>query len=206
MNEIEEMDKKYIWHPFTQMKDWANESQLVIVKGKGVRLQEINGNWYYDSNSSLWVNIHGHRKKELDKAITDQLKKIAHSTFLGLTNVPATLLARRLIEIAPERLARVFYSDSGSESVEIALKMAYQYWQQRKDAIPTKKKFISLVNAYHGDTIGSVSVGGWTCSIPSTNLCCSRLLRHLRRTATAAPLERKRATAKWNVRTSSTIS
>jgi adenosylmethionine-8-amino-7-oxononanoate transaminase len=160
MNEIEEMDKKYIWHPFTQMKDWASESQLVIVKGKGVRVQEINGNWYYDSNSSLWVNIHGHRKKELDKAIRDQLKKIAHSTFLGLTNVPATLLAKRLIEIAPEHLARVFYSDSGSESVEIALKMAYQYWQQSKDAIPTKKKFISLVNAYHGDTIGSVSVGG----------------------------------------------
>lgn len=160
MNEIEEMDKKYIWHPFTQMKDWASESQLVIVEGKGVRLQDIDGNWYYDSNSSLWVNIHGHGKKELDKAIRDQLKKIAHSTFLGLTNVPATLLAKRLIEIAPERLTRVFYSDSGSESVEIALKMAYQYWQQRKDAIPTKKKFVGLVNAYHGDTIGSVSVGG----------------------------------------------
>lgn len=157
---IAAIDRKNLWHPFTQMKDWEQEEPLVVAGGKGIMLTDIHGNSYYDSNSSLWVNVHGHRKKELDDAIRDQLDRIAHSTFLGLTNVPASLVAEKLISIAPDGLERVFYSDSGSEAVEIALKMAFQYWQQRKDPVPSKTKFISLVNAYHGDTIGSVSIGG----------------------------------------------
>jgi len=158
--DIETIDKQYLWHPFTQMKEWQEESQLVITGGEGIKLCDEYGNWYYDGNSSMWVNLHGHRKKELDEAIISQLGSIAHSTFLGLTSPPGILLAQELISIAPKSLSRVFYSDSGSESVEIALKIAFQYWQQRKNPIPTKKKFIHLVNSYHGDTIGSVSVGG----------------------------------------------
>ncbi|PWR74522.1 adenosylmethionine--8-amino-7-oxononanoate transaminase [Methanospirillum lacunae] len=157
---IETIDKQYVWHPFTQMKEWQEESQLVITGGEGVRLCDENGNWYYDGNSSMWVNLHGHRKKELDDAIIHQLTSIAHSTFLGLSSPPAALLAKELISIVPEGLSRVFYSDSGSEAVEIALKMAFQYWQQREKPVPTKTMFLHLVNSYHGDTIGSVSVGG----------------------------------------------
>lgn len=157
---IETIDKQYIWHPFTQMKEWQEESQLVITKGEGIKLCDENGNWYYDGNSSMWVNVHGHRKKELDDAIIHQLQSIAHSTFLGLSSSPTVLLAKELISIAPEGLTRVFYSDSGSEAVEIALKMAFQYWQQRKNPVPSKTMFLHLVNSYHGDTIGSVSVGG----------------------------------------------
>jgi len=158
--DIAAIDRKYLWHPFTQMKDWEKEDPIVVAEGEGIKLTDVHGKTYYDSNSSLWVNVHGHRKKELDDAIRQQLDKVAHTTFLGLTNVPAALVAEKLISIAPEGLERVFYSDSGSEAVEIALKMAYQYWQQKEDPVPSKKKFISLVNAYHGDTIGSVSVGG----------------------------------------------
>jgi len=157
---IETIDKQYIWHPFTQMKEWQEESQLVITGGDGIRLRDEHGNWYYDGNSSMWVNLHGHRKRELDEALLHQLESIAHSTFLGLTSPPGVLLAKDLISIAPEGLTRVFYSDSGSEAVEIALKIAFQYWQQREDPIPSKKMFLHLVNSYHGDTIGSVSVGG----------------------------------------------
>jgi adenosylmethionine-8-amino-7-oxononanoate aminotransferase len=113
-----------------------------------------------DGVSSLWVNVHGHRRAEIDQAVIDQLGRIAHSTFLGLSNVPAVKLAKALVEIMPSGLAKVFYSDNGSSGVEIALKMAFQYWQQRKDPQPAKTRFISMVNGYHGDTIGSVSVGG----------------------------------------------
>ncbi|MFH0966590.1 MAG: adenosylmethionine--8-amino-7-oxononanoate transaminase [Methanobacteriota archaeon] len=157
---IETIDKQCIWHPFTQMKEWQEESQLVITGGEGIRLCDEHGNWYYDGNSSMWVNLHGHRKRELDEALMHQLESIAHSTFLGLTSPPGVLLAKELISIAPEGLTRVFYSDSGSEAVEIALKIAFQYWQQREDPIPSKKMFLHLVNSYHGDTLGSVSVGG----------------------------------------------
>ncbi|MGA2089935.1 MAG: adenosylmethionine--8-amino-7-oxononanoate transaminase [Endomicrobiales bacterium] len=155
-------DKKYIWHPFTPMADWVNDElgePLVIVRGKGNYLYDFDGKKYLDGVSSLWVNVHGHQKKEIDAAIKKQLGAIAHSTFLGLTHEPAIRLARKLVEITPPGLTRVFYSDNGSTSVEIALKMAYQYWQQT--ACTTKKStFLSLRNAYHGDTIGSVSVGG----------------------------------------------
>lgn len=151
-------DKRWIWHPFTQMGDWANEDILIIESGKGSYLKDINGKRYLDGVSSLWCNVHGHRVPELDRALKKQISKIAHSTFLGLSNVPAIELAKELIEIAPQGLTRVFYSDSGSEAVEIALKIAYQYWQHKGERKRTK--FIRLTNAYHGDTIGSVSVGG----------------------------------------------
>jgi adenosylmethionine-8-amino-7-oxononanoate aminotransferase len=158
MQRVEALDKQYVWHPFTQMQDWVGNPQLVIVAGKGIKLIDIDGKEYYDGVSSLWVNVHGHRKQEIDEAVIGQLGKIAHTTMLGLANVPAAELAAKLIKIAPPGLAKVFYSDSGSTAVEIAVKMAYQYWQLAGHA--EKKKFVTLKNAYHGDTVGSVSVGG----------------------------------------------
>jgi len=151
-------DKQYIWHPFTQMKDYMAIEPLVIERGDGCFLVDVDGNKYIDGVSSLWVLVHGHGRKELLDAIEQQSKVLCHSTLLGLANVPSVLLAKKLIEIAPRGLSRVFYSDNGSTSVEIALKMAYQYWQQKGEK--RKKRFISFMNAYHGDTIGAVSVGG----------------------------------------------
>lgn len=154
-------DKKYIWHPFTQMADWAHDDPsrpLVIDSGEGVYLTDTAGKKYIDGVSSLWVTVHGHRAAAIDRAIARQMAKVSHSTFLGLTHEPAIRLAKELIAIAPGKLSRVFYSDNGSTSVEIALKMAYQYWQYAGK--PGKRTFLSFKNAYHGDTIGSVSVGG----------------------------------------------
>lgn len=155
---LQKLDKKYIWHPFTQMQDWLKEEPLVVKQGKGSYLKDIKGRRFLDGVSSLWVNIHGHRRKEIDRAIKNQLNKIAHSTFLGLTHAPAIELAEALIKIAPSGLKKVFYSDNGSTSVEIALKMCFQYWRQMGKR--KKTKFIYFSNSYHGDTIGSVSVGG----------------------------------------------
>ncbi|NQU18104.1 MAG: adenosylmethionine--8-amino-7-oxononanoate transaminase, partial [Candidatus Saganbacteria bacterium] len=138
--------------------------QLIIEKGKGSYLYDTKGNKYLDGVSSLWVTVHGHQKKEIDQAIKKQLKKIAHSTLLGLGNVPSIKLAEQLVKITPKRLNKVFYSDNGSTAVEIALKIAYQYWKQARPKTTRpqdrKTKFLTLKNAYHGDTIGSVSVGG----------------------------------------------
>ncbi|MFA4967067.1 MAG: adenosylmethionine--8-amino-7-oxononanoate transaminase [Candidatus Margulisiibacteriota bacterium] len=158
MSDLLNKDKRYLWHPFTQMKDWIKNDQLIIDRGDGVYLFDTDGNKYLDGVSSLWVTVHGHRKKEINRAINGQLNKVAHSTLLGLGNVPSIELAEKLVEITPKGLDKVFYSDSGSTAVEIALKIAFQYHQQtgRKG----KTKFLTLVNAYHGDTIGSVSVGG----------------------------------------------
>lgn len=142
------------------MQDWGKEPQLIIESGTGSTLTDIHGRRYLDGVSSLWVTVHGHRKKEIDAAVSAQLGKIAHSTLLGLSNVPAVLLAEKLVEIAPKGLSKVFYSDSGSTAVEIALKIAFQYWQQKGAPYKAKTRFISLKEAYHGDTIGSVSVGG----------------------------------------------
>lgn len=155
-------DKRYLWHPFTQMLDWERDPKtLVIEEGEGVTLRDTDGNRYLDGISSLWVNVHGHRKKEIDEAIRKQLGKLAHSTLLGLANEPSILLAEKLIEIAPRGLKKVFYSDSGSTAVEIALKMALQYWRQSDGAAGRRKtKFVHLTEAYHGDTLGSVSIGG----------------------------------------------
>jgi len=158
--QLERDDTRYIWHPFTQMQDYVKETPLIVEEGYGCTLKDIHGDEYIDGISSLWTNVHGHRKEKLDLAIKNQLDMIAHSTLLGLSNVPAIRCAKKLVEIAPEGLTRVFYSDSGSTAVEIALKIAFQYHQQAEGGNPNKTKFISLTNAYHGDTIGSVSVGG----------------------------------------------
>jgi len=155
---VEDLDRRYIWHPFTPMRQWLEEEPLVVVEGEGVKLRDSRGRWYYDGNSSLWVNVHGHRRPEIDAAIREQLGRIAHSTALGLASVPATHLAERLVALAPPGLSRVFYSDNGSTAVEIALKIAFQYWTFRGK--PEKKIFLKLQNAYHGDTLGAVSVGG----------------------------------------------
>ncbi len=154
------LDRQYVWHPFTQMADWLNEDPLIIESGEGSYLTDVNGKRYLDGVSSLWVTVHGHRQPDINRAITEQLGRIAHSTFLGLSNVPAVKLAIKLVDIVPAGLSKVFYSDNGSTSVEIALKMAFQYWAQREDARPRKTRFMSFTNAYHGDSIGSVSVGG----------------------------------------------
>ncbi|MCX7966479.1 MAG: adenosylmethionine--8-amino-7-oxononanoate transaminase [Syntrophorhabdaceae bacterium] len=153
-----EWDKKYIWHPFTQMKDYLASDPLIIERAEGFYLIDIEGNRYIDGVSSLWVLVHGHGKKELIETIKEQADKLCHSTLLGIANVPSILLSKKLIEIAPEGLKKVFYSDNGSTSVEVALKMAYQFWQQNNEK--RRKRFIKFSNAYHGDTIGSVSVGG----------------------------------------------
>ncbi|ADL13404.1 adenosylmethionine--8-amino-7-oxononanoate transaminase [Acetohalobium arabaticum] len=155
-----EKDKEYLWHPFTQMKEWVEDDQLIIERGEGIKLYDTEGNEYYDGVSSIWLNVHGHQKEELDEAVIDQLDRIAHSTMLGLSNKPAIELAEKLVELTPEGLNKVFYSDSGSTAVEIGLKMAFQYWQQIDHDFGAKDKFITLTNAYHGDTVGSVSVGG----------------------------------------------
>lgn len=152
-----EKSKKYLWLPFTQMKDYE-EAPLIIESGEGVKVRDTEGKEYYDGFSSVWLNVHGHRKEELDDAIRQQLDKIAHSTLLGMTNVPATELAERLVNITPAGLDRVFYSDSGATAVEIALKMAFQYW--KNIGVKGKDKFITMKNGYHGDTVGAVSVGG----------------------------------------------
>jgi adenosylmethionine-8-amino-7-oxononanoate aminotransferase len=159
-NRIEQLDKQYLWHPFTQMQDWNKEPQVIIESGKGSWLVDTRRKRYLDGISSLWVTVHGHRKKEIDQAVSKQLKKIAHSTLLGLSNVPAVLLAEKLVAIAPKGLSRVFYSDNGSTAVEVALKIAFQYWQQKGAEYQRKTGFLSLTEAYHGDTLGAVSVGG----------------------------------------------
>ena len=156
--ELIEKDQKFLWHPFTQMKEWCDEDPLVIERGEGVYLFDTEDRRYIDGVSSLWCNVHGHQKKEIDDAVREQLEKIAHSTFLGLTHEPGILLAEKLIQVAPKNLARVFYSDSGSEAMEISLKIAFQYCQQKGQK--KRKKFVKLGEAYHGDTVGSVSVGG----------------------------------------------
>src|SRR2546422_3959236 len=153
-------DHRHLWHPFTQQREWEHERPLIIERGRGVYLEDTDGHRYLDGVSSLWVNLHGHRKRELDRALAAQLKKIAHSTLLGLANVPSIELARRLVALAPRGLTRVFYSDDGSTAVEVALKMAYQYWQLRGGPDKSKKSFLHLGLAYHGDTLGAVSVGG----------------------------------------------
>ncbi|VAX36790.1 Adenosylmethionine-8-amino-7-oxononanoate aminotransferase [hydrothermal vent metagenome] len=151
-------DKKYLWHPFTQMKDWVQENPLVIDRARGSYLVDVDGNKYLDGVSSLWVNVHGHNHPVINKAIKEQLNKLEHSTLLGLSNTPSIELAKALVKITPKGLEKVFYSDSGSTSVEIAIKMAYQYWQ---NVGQTKKiNIVHLDNSYHGDTLGSVSIGG----------------------------------------------
>ena len=139
------------------MRQWLAEDPLIVERGEGPYLVDLQGRRYLDGVSSLWCNVHGHNRPEINSAIAEQLRQIAHSTLLGLANVPSILLAKKLIEIAPAGLSRVFYSDSGATAVEVGLKMAAQYWHLQGK--PQKTKFAALADAYHGDTLGAVSVG-----------------------------------------------
>ncbi len=154
---LEQWDKEYFWHPFTQMKVYREEENLIFERGEGVYLYDIYGRKFIDAISSLWCNVHGHNHPKLNSALIEQLKKVAHTTTLGSSNVPAILLAKRLVEIAPKGLTKVFYSEDGAEAVEIAIKLAYQYWRNKGEK---RKVFITLEEAYHGDTLGAVSIGG----------------------------------------------
>lgn len=152
-------DLKYIWHPFTQMKQYEGEDKpICIVKGEGIYIEDIDGNRYIDSVSSWWVNSLGHANPRLAKALYDQAQTIEHVIFAGFTHKPAISLAKNLVTMLNCSLKHVFYSDNGSTATEVALKMAFQYWQLKGKT--KKQKFIAFDNAYHGDTIGAVSVGG----------------------------------------------
>lgn len=156
--QLENWDKSFLWHPFTQMQDWEKESICVIARGQGVYLIDTDGNRYLDGISSMWANVHGHNHPRLNAALTAQIENISHSTLLGFSNIPAIQLAKRLVEITPPGLNRTFFSDNGSTAVEIALKIAHQYWQHCGQE--NRSKFVHLDQAYHGDTLGAVSVGG----------------------------------------------
>lgn len=158
MTSLPDKDHRYLWHPFTQMKDWMAEEPVIIESGQGAILRDTNGREYIDANSSIWTNLHGHQHPKITQAIKDQLDRVAHSSFLGLSNAPAIQLAEKLVAIAPRGLTRVFYSDDGSTAMEVAIKMAVQYWQHRRQ--PQRAKFVAFADAYHGDTLGAVSVGG----------------------------------------------
>ncbi len=151
-------DHRHLWHPFTQMQEWLAEDPVIIESGEGVYLVDTMGNRYLDGVSSLWCNVHGHRVPEIDAAIAAQLGKVAHTTLLGLASTASIECAEELVRIAPDGLTRVFFSDAGATAAEIALKIAYQHFQLRGDL--ERKEFVSIRGGYHGDTIGSVSVGG----------------------------------------------
>jgi adenosylmethionine-8-amino-7-oxononanoate aminotransferase len=153
-----EIPRDPVWYPFTQMQEFADHSPLSIVAAQGCWLEDEQGKRYLDGVSSLWANVHGHRHPVIDRAVGEQVNRVSHSTMLGLSHPGGIELARQLVQLAPESLSRVFYSDSGATSVEIALKMAYQYWQLLGET--GRHKFLKLSEAYHGDTIGAVSVGG----------------------------------------------
>ena len=152
-----EWDHRHIWHPFTQMADWLGAEPLVVASAEGSWLVDTHGRRYLDGVSSLWCNVHGHRHPSLDAALRAQLERVAHTTLLGLGSVPAIELAHALVQVVPAGLTRVFYSDAGATAVEAALRIALQYHQLRGDAGRTR--FASLVEAYHGDTLGAVGVG-----------------------------------------------
>jgi adenosylmethionine-8-amino-7-oxononanoate aminotransferase len=151
-------DLKYIWHPYTQMKDCQRIPPILIEKARGIKLYDSKRDFYYDTISSWWCNVHGHNHPKVKEAINKQLNTVEHVLFAGFTHKPAILLAERLISITPKSLTKIFFSDNGSTSVESALKMSFQYWQNI--GIKRKRRFISLDYAYHGDTIGAMSVSG----------------------------------------------
>src|SRR5687767_12553423 len=155
--ELRALDKRHVWHPFTPMSLWLEDEPLVITGGDGFQLIDSDGNRYLDGVSSLWCNVHGHRVAEIDAAIRGQLEKIAHTTLLGLANEPSILLAERLAKIIPPNLTKVFYSDAGATATEIAFKLAAQYWFNLGH--PEKHEFIAFTEAYHGDTVGAMSIG-----------------------------------------------
>lgn len=159
--QLRALDRTAVWHPFTQMRGWQDEDAPIIERAQGTTLYDTDGNAYIDGTSSLWCNVHGHGHPALDEAVRAQLDKVAHTTMLGQSHPGAIELAQRLLAVAPagdRELTRVFYSDNGSTAVEIALKMAFQWWQHRGET--QRRAYVYLDMSYHGDTIGSVSVGG----------------------------------------------
>jgi len=160
-DDLAERDRRSLWHPFTQMGDWLDGQPVVIERGEGNYLIDTEGRRYFDGVSSLWVNLHGHDHPILRARLHAQLDRIAHSTLLGLSAVPPIELAEKLIALAPAGLTRVFFSDNGSTAMEIAIKLAFQFWQQQADPGARRRtRFVSFEAAYHGDTLGAVSVGG----------------------------------------------
>ncbi|MEI7534162.1 MAG: aminotransferase class III-fold pyridoxal phosphate-dependent enzyme [Verrucomicrobiae bacterium] len=182
MHPLTKLDQKFVWHPFTQMRDWLRQEPIVIVSGKGALLRDVKRREFLDANSSIWTNLHGHQHPKINAAIRRQLNKISHSSALGLANEPASLLAAKLVgiagttynsrfathappdktrrksQIANPKLAKVFFSDDGSTALEVALKLAYQFTRRTRGA-KSKPKFLSLAGAYHGDTIGATALG-----------------------------------------------
>ena len=182
MHKLAQLDRRYVWHPFTQMRDWLRREPIVIVSGQGAVLRDTHGREYLDANASIWTNLHGHNHPKINAAIRRQLKKIAHSSALGLANEPASLLAAKLVHAAntvcekrgrgerehgmctvsfsplpPFPLSKVFFSDDGSTAMEVALKLAHEF--ARRTGRSKKPRFLSLAGAYHGDTVGAVSLG-----------------------------------------------
>lgn len=159
--QFQALDYQHLWHPFTQQQVWSErESPLVIERGEGCFLFDTEGRRYLDGVSSLWCNVHGHGVSELISALKSQAEQLCHSTLLGLTHVPILELTEKLFEVAPQNLSRVFYSDAGTTAVEAALRMAVEWWQKKGSAAARKKtKLVSLLGAYHGDTVGAVGVG-----------------------------------------------
>ena len=156
--QLRQWDKRHVWHPFTQMQDWDRDEQTIIVKGEGCWLIDTEGRRYLDGVASMWTNVHGHCRRELNDALKEQVDRLEHSTLLGLGSEQSIILAARLAEITPPGLDRFFYSDNGSTAMEVAVKMAYQY--QVHTGRPGRSRFLTFRHAYHGDTIGAVSVGG----------------------------------------------
>ena len=157
--ELAAADRRVLWHPFTQQRGWEDdEPPVAIERAEGTTLWDVEGRAYLDGISSLWCNVHGHRHPTIDAAVRAQLDRVAHTTLLGLSHPPAIELAARLVDLAPPGLSRVFLSDNGSTAAEAALKMAYQWWAHRGER--QRSGFVCLRNGYHGDTVGSASVGG----------------------------------------------
>lgn len=154
--EIRAWDRQYVWHPFTQMADYLARDPVIVAEAEGVRIRDIDGRWYYDGVSSIWLNVHGHRVPALDQAIVSQLQRMAHVTLLGQGHVPVAVLARRLADWTPRGLHRFFFSDSGAAAVEVALKMAVQYWANQGQGQRTR--ILGFTTNYHGDTLGAMAV------------------------------------------------
>lgn len=155
-DELRDLDRRHLWHPFTHQSLWtADDQSLAIVDADGCDLIDADGRRYVDGVASIWCNVHGHRVRQIDDAIRDQLERVAHTTLLGLTNEPATRLAARLAEMTG--LPRVFFADAGACATEVAFKMAVQYWANVGK--PEKRSFLSFADGYHGDTVGAMSVG-----------------------------------------------
>lgn len=152
-----ERDRAVLWHPFTQTSEWRSYEPIVVERAEGFHLVDTEGRRYLDGVSAIWCNVHGHGHPHIDRAMKEQIDRVSHSTLLGLSHRPAIELAERLVDLLPDPLSRVFYSDSGSTAVEVALRIAFQSWRLR--GRPEKRRFVTLRDAYHGDTLGSVSLG-----------------------------------------------